>query len=176
MDIFRPFLESQGGVVMLDGGWVEHLFIVRSRPCRGGHTLTAVVPGCRLATQLEAKGEDLGSELWSAVGLQRFPSKIQEVHREYYEAGADVAITSSYQATFDGFGRKGLSRDEAGELMRRSVELGCAARDEFWAAGEHPGRQRWLCSLSWPPQWGATVQRSLTGRSTGGTTASPWRS
>mmetsp|Transcript_44520 Transcript_44520/g.141773 ORF Transcript_44520/g.141773 Transcript_44520/m.141773 type:complete len:150 (-) Transcript_44520:205-654(-) len=149
MDIFRPFLESQGGVVMLDGG---------------------------LATQLEAKGEDLGSELWSAVGLQRFPSKIQEVHREYYEAGADVAITSSYQATFDGFGRKGLSRDEAGELMRRSVELGCAARDEFWAAGEHPGRQRWLCSLSWPPQWGATVQRSLTGRSTGGTTASPWRS
>jgi homocysteine S-methyltransferase len=48
------------------------------------------------------------------------------VHLSYFEAGADVAISASYQATFEGFAGRGLSRDEAASLMRTSVKL---ARD-----------------------------------------------
>ena len=36
-------------------------------------------------------------------------------------AGADVATTCSYQATFEGFAKAGFSRSEAEELLRRST-------------------------------------------------------
>ena len=50
-------------------------------------------------------------------------------------AGADVATTCSYQASFAGFERAGLGRVEAEELLRRSVRLADRARERFW--GEH---------------------------------------
>jgi homocysteine S-methyltransferase len=55
------------------------------------------------------------------------------VHTDYYAAGADCAITASYQATYEGFAQRGLDRDAATALMRRSVELATEARDRFWA-------------------------------------------
>ncbi|KAI6863289.1 hypothetical protein KC318_g20598, partial [Hortaea werneckii] len=52
-----------------------------------------------LATELEARGHDLNSALWSARLLQNDPGSIQQVHLDYYLAGADIAITASYQAS-----------------------------------------------------------------------------
>ena len=46
----------------------------------------------------------------------------------FYRAGADVATTASYQATFEGFARRGFDREAAAGLMRRSVELASEAR------------------------------------------------
>src|SRR5664279_1767375 len=66
-----------------------------------------------LATLLEAHGHDLTSALWSARLLVDDPGAITAAHREYFEAGAQVAITSSYQASFDGFGALGLVRASA---------------------------------------------------------------
>ena len=48
-------------------------------------------------------------------------------------AGADVATTASYQATFEGFERAGFGRSDAEELLRRSVRLADSARTDFWA-------------------------------------------
>ncbi|MGW2342848.1 homocysteine S-methyltransferase [Streptomyces sp. NPDC001661] len=79
-----------------------------------------------LSNQLEAAGHDLSDELWSARLLAEEPEAIVAAHRAYYEAGADVAITASYQATFEGFARRGIGRERAGELIASSVEL---ARD-----------------------------------------------
>ena len=76
-----------------------------------------------LATELERRGKDLHDPLWSARVLVEDPDAIRAVHASYFEAGADVAISSSYQATFEGFADRGLGRDEAAALMRRSVEL-----------------------------------------------------
>jgi homocysteine S-methyltransferase len=45
-------------------------------------------------------------------------------------AGAQVAITASYQATFEGFAGIGLDRSATADLMRLSVELAGRARDE----------------------------------------------
>lgn len=76
-----------------------------------------------LATLLEAHGHDLTSELWSARLLAQNPDAITAAHREFFEAGAQVAITSSYQASFEGFASLGLDRDESAELLGRSVRL-----------------------------------------------------
>ncbi len=86
-----------------------------------------------LATELERRGQDLNDPLWSAKILLEAPELIKQVHLDYFKAGADCAITASYQATFEGFARRGLSQSEAADLMRLSVQLAAEARDEFWA-------------------------------------------
>ncbi|WP_110668038.1 homocysteine S-methyltransferase [Salinicola halophilus] len=85
-----------------------------------------------LATELERLGCDLNDALWSARILDESPQTIRDVHRAYFEAGADCAITASYQATREGFMRAGLDAETADELMRRSVTLAREARDAFW--------------------------------------------
>ena len=81
-----------------------------------------------LATQLEAQGADLSDALWSARLLADAPHEIVAAHVAYYRAGARVATTASYQATFEGFARRGITPEEAVALMRRSVELASQAR------------------------------------------------
>ena len=49
-----------------------------------------------MATELEARGCDLNDELWSARVLMEQPELIRQVHLDYFNAGADVAITASY--------------------------------------------------------------------------------
>ncbi|HUZ81867.1 MAG TPA: homocysteine S-methyltransferase [Gaiellaceae bacterium] len=80
------------------------------------------------ATELEARGHDLRDSLWSARLLRDDPQAIEDVHAAYFEAGADIAITASYQATFEGFAERGIEREEAARLLRLSVELARRAR------------------------------------------------
>ncbi|MGC5567158.1 homocysteine S-methyltransferase [Streptomyces sp. FR-108] len=83
----------------------------------------AVVLDGGLSNQLRSAGHDLSDELWSARLLVERPEAITEAHLAYFEAGANVAITSSYQATFEGFARRGISRERAAELLGLSVGL-----------------------------------------------------
>ncbi|KAK6931500.1 Homocysteine-binding domain [Dillenia turbinata] len=91
----------------------------------------AVVDG-GFATQLERHGACINDPLWSALCLIKDPDLIKKVHLEYLEAGADVLVSSSYQATIPGFLSRGLSMGEAEELLMKSVKLAVEARDEFW--------------------------------------------
>jgi len=85
-----------------------------------------------LATELEGRGCDINDSLWSAKILVEHPDVIEQVHYDYFAAGADCAITSSYQATIDGFVKRGFSKNEAISLIKKSVEIAKKARDEFW--------------------------------------------
>jgi len=96
-----------------------------------------------LATELEARGHDLSDDLWSARLLVDAPEEIVAVHCAFFRAGASIATTASYQASFDGFAQRGISRDEAAGLLRRSVELAKAARDEV-------GGERWVAASVGP--------------------------
>ncbi|GGT18997.1 homocysteine S-methyltransferase [Streptomyces purpureus] len=91
-----------------------------------------------LSNQLEAQGCDLSDALWSARLLADGPEQIEAAHTAYVRAGARVLITSSYQATFEGFGHRGIHRKEAADLLAGSVELARAAADpagrEVWVA------------------------------------------
>jgi homocysteine S-methyltransferase len=94
-----------------------------------------------LATELEAQGHDLSSELWSARLLHDDPEAIVAAHRAYFAAGAQVATTASYQASIGGFTRAGMGRTEAENLIRRSARLaqqarvGCGDANQRWIAG-----------------------------------------
>lgn len=81
------------------------------------------------ATELEARGHDLRDPLWSARVLRDDPHAVEDVHAAYFEAGADVATTASYQATFERLG------DDAGRCLRLSVELARRARERTGGDG-----------------------------------------
>ncbi|WP_406254314.1 homocysteine S-methyltransferase [Streptomyces chartreusis] len=83
---------------------------------------TVVLDG-GMSNQLESAGYDLSDELWSARLLAEVPEAITEAHLAYFEAGADVAITAGYQATFEGFAKRGIGRERAAELISLGVEL-----------------------------------------------------
>jgi homocysteine S-methyltransferase len=91
-----------------------------------------------LSNQLADQGEDLSDELWSARLLADDPGQILAAHRAYLDAGAQVLITSSYQATFEGFAQRGIDHDKAAELLRRSVDLARQAGPAWVAASVGP--------------------------------------
>ncbi|MFJ4625682.1 homocysteine S-methyltransferase [Streptomyces sp. NPDC088847] len=101
-----------------------------------------------LSNQLGAAGHDLSDELWSARLLADRPEAITEAHLAYFEAGANVAITSSYQASFEGFAKRGIKRDRAAELIALSVEL---ALDAAVEAGRRGIRRRLYVAASVGP-------------------------
>lgn len=95
---------------------------------------TAVILDGAFSTELERKGFDLNDPLWSAKVLLENPEAIYAVHYDYFVAGADCVITASYQATYEGFMRRGLSEEEAEKLIALSVTLAKEARNTFWKA------------------------------------------
>ncbi len=94
-------LFARHGVVVLDGG---------------------------LATQLEAQGNSLADPLWSARLLLENPGEIVRAHLAFYRAGAAIATTASYQATFEGFAARGIDHAGTISLLQRSVALAAEAR------------------------------------------------
>jgi len=124
MDRFNSILAEQGYVI-LDGG---------------------------LATEMERRGADLDHHLWSARMLIESPALVAEVHRAYFAAGADVAATATYQASFEGLRQVGLNRSEAAALMRKAVDLAVSAREDWWRAeGRASGRPKPLVAASIGP-------------------------
>jgi homocysteine S-methyltransferase len=97
-----------------------------------------------LATVLEQRGFDLRDPLWSAKVLLERPEAIQQLHRDYLAAGAQVLVTASYQATVQGFAARGLSETQAQGLLRRSVQL---ARE---VAMEIPSAAAWVAASIGP--------------------------
>jgi Homocysteine/selenocysteine methylase (S-methylmethionine-dependent) len=92
-----------------------------------------------MATELEARGCNLADSLWSAKVLMENPEPIREVHLDYYRAGAQVAITASYQATPAGFAARGLDEAQSRALIGKSVELARKAREAYLAENAHAG-------------------------------------
>ncbi|XP_076899591.1 homocysteine S-methyltransferase 1-like [Bidens hawaiensis] len=107
--LLEEFIEKAGGCAVIDGGF---------------------------ATQLESHGGFINDPLWSALCLIDTPHLISNVHLEYLEAGADIIVSSSYQATIPGFISRGLSLEQAEKILEKSVKLATDARDGFWKSVE----------------------------------------
>ncbi|MBL1103605.1 homocysteine S-methyltransferase [Streptomyces sp. 5-8] len=108
---------------------------------------TVVLDG-GMSNQLESAGHDLSDELWSARLLAERPEAVTEAHLAYFRAGASVAITASYQATFEGFEKRGIGRAEAARLLALSVELARTAARR--AADTGVGRPLWVAASVGP--------------------------
>src|SRR4051812_5289613 len=85
-----------------------------------------------LSTELESRGCDVSSALWSARLLRDDPGAIVAAHAAFAAAGAQVATTASYQATVEGFAAAGVDAAEARRLIASSVGL---AREGQGGAG-----------------------------------------
>ncbi|MEV6651450.1 homocysteine S-methyltransferase [Streptomyces sp. NPDC051219] len=110
-----------------------------ARPLRDALAEGVVVLDGGLSNQLEAQGCDLSDALWSARLLADDPGQVEAAHQAYVRAGAQVLITASYQASYEGFAQRGTGRKEAEELLARSVRLARRAADaspdpDVWVA------------------------------------------
>ncbi|PWA42116.1 homocysteine methyltransferase 2 [Artemisia annua] len=103
--MMTDFLRKSGGVAVIDGG---------------------------LATELERHGADLNDPLWSAKCLLTSSNLVRQVHLDYLEAGADIIITASYQATIQGFKAKGFSEEESEAMLKKSVDIAREAREVYY--------------------------------------------
>ncbi|MFD5187570.1 homocysteine S-methyltransferase [Streptomyces sp. NPDC058357] len=116
-----------------------------------------------LSNQLEAQGCDLSDALWSARLLLDGPGQIEAAHTAYARAGAQVLTTAGYQATFEGFARRGIGRAEAAELFARSVRLarravGTVERDVWVAASVGPYGAMLADGSEYRGRYGLSVQ------------------
>jgi homocysteine S-methyltransferase len=107
-----------------------------------------------LATELERRGHDISGPLWSARLLLERPDAIEQLHYDYFRAGADCVISASYQASYDGFATLGLSSEDTTALLQQSVLLAQRARDRFHAEGAEK-RKRYVAASVGP--YGATL-------------------
>lgn len=91
-----------------------------------------------LASELQRRGCDLNDSLWSAKVLFEQPELIRQVHFDYFKAGADCAITASYQATPLGFAKKGINLNDSIALIQKSVELAQQAKQQYLSELDQP--------------------------------------
>jgi homocysteine S-methyltransferase len=117
-----------------------------------------------LATELERRGHDLSDALWSARLLLDQPAEIVATHLSYFRAGAQVATTASYQASFQGFAARGVGAGRCGGADAAGVALAREAADVAADELADGGRRSIAASAR-------TARCSRTGRSTPVTTA-----
>ena len=111
-----------------------------------------------LSTALEQQGADLGGALWTARLLADEPARIAAAHRSFFEAGARVATTASYQASVEGLVAAGYDATEARHLIAGRITIAREVADEY--------PDRWS-----PPLSVRTARTSPTARSTPAATA-----
>lgn len=82
-------------------------------------------------TELERQGIETKDELWGTLAILTHPDAVTLVHQSYYEAGADIITTDSYQATLEGFKKKGYTEKESIELLQKTVTLAQNAKKRY---------------------------------------------
>ena len=92
-----------------------------------------------LGSELDARGYDLSSALWSAELVRSHPAAILQVHRAYLDAGAHCIISASYQASIPGLEAAGYEAAAIQAVFRESIAIAQRARDEFLRANPDCG-------------------------------------
>lgn len=91
-----------------------------------------------LSTALELLGHRSTGLLWTAQLVIDHPEAVVAAHRSFVEAGADLVITSSYQASVEGFVRAGLSQSEAAATLAGTTDLARRSGARYVAASVGP--------------------------------------
>jgi homocysteine S-methyltransferase len=108
----------------------------RPVPFELGEPFTVVDGG--LSTALEQLGHRSTGLLWTAQLVLDDPDVLIEAHRLFVDAGAEVVITSSYQASVAGFERAGVDRARAVAGLRSTTDLARRAGAPVVAASVGP--------------------------------------
>ncbi len=84
-----------------------------------------------LATELECRGYQFNTKLWSAELLLNNPTAIYDSHMNFLKAGARILTSASYQATLQGLSDYGIDTDSSHALVTKSVQITAQARDDY---------------------------------------------
>ena len=76
-----------------------------------------------LSTALENNRNKLTTSLWTGELIRTAPSEITKAHLDFINAGSQVIITSSYQLSYLGCGKRGWSESETDDALRASTQL-----------------------------------------------------
>jgi homocysteine S-methyltransferase len=79
-----------------------------------------------MGTELEHRGVDTSTPIWSAMALIEHPKLVEQIHREYLEAGAEVIITNTFRTHRRNLEQVGMG-EEAGRLTSLAVAIAQAA-------------------------------------------------
>jgi len=77
-------------------------------------------------TELQHRGIDTSTPIWSALALLESPKLVEQVHRDYLDAGAEVIITNTFRTHRRNLEQVGLG-EEAGRLTTLAVAIAQAA-------------------------------------------------
>ena len=80
-----------------------------------------------LSTVLEELGASPIGPLWSAAPMVDRPDIITAAHRRFVDAGADIIISASYQASEAGLMTAGLEPAEARRVLASTTEVARAS-------------------------------------------------
>ena len=95
------------------------------------------------------------------------PQVIEEIHRRYFEAGADIAETNTFNGQFISLGDYGM-QSLAYELSRAGAECARRAADAVMAA--NPGRQCFVAGAIGPTTKTSSISTDVNDASARGTT------
>ena len=76
-----------------------------------------------MGTELTRRGVDTTLPLWSAIALDAAPDVVEQIHRDYLDAGAHVLTTNTFRTNVRALAKAGIAH-RARELTFRAVELG----------------------------------------------------
>lgn len=77
-------------------------------------------------TELQHRGIDTSTPIWSALALLESPKLVEQVHRDYLEAGAEVIITNTFRTHRRNLEQIGMG-EEAARLTTLAVAIAQAA-------------------------------------------------
>lgn len=89
-----------------------------------------------------------GDELWSARFNDTNPEAVIATHLDFLQAGADIILTNTYQASVEGYQQYlNLSKDESLELIKKTVGFAHTAREKFMKKQENANLPMILASI-----------------------------
>lgn len=91
-----------------------------------------------LSTALEELGERPAGPLWTASALVDRPEVLVAAHRRFVDAGADVVISASYQASAEGLVAAGLPAARASSVLASTTAVARASGAACVAASIGP--------------------------------------
>jgi len=84
-------------------------------------------------TELENRGVETSSPIWSAMALKDAPQLIEQIHFEYVNSGAEIITANTFRTHQRSLDKVGLGH-QALSLTRKAIEL---ARSAIERSGKH---------------------------------------
>jgi S-methylmethionine-dependent homocysteine/selenocysteine methylase len=86
------------------------------------HNADTLIFAGAMGTELQRRGYATALPLWSAAANLDAPDLVAEIHDDYFNAGAEVAITNTFRTTPRAF-RKAGRESEARDALKKSVAI-----------------------------------------------------